>query len=129
VIVTIVLRFVSRGALIGPSRNEVNKRLRPSVRISHWLFAFWALLGLAFNNLPLAPSRSFSSLAAQHLSAHCSAQAEDKVDGIIGAGGAAPILILCCVVLVLILLAFVSYLFTNHAAHVSSEIEGDGFDS
>lgn len=116
VIVALVLRFVSRGALIGLVNEIEVDQTTPTIgrgfRIG--FSRFWSLLGIAFLvNLPLAifTILLLALAALPFVGALLSSGGRQGLDGIIGAGGAASILILCCVILVLILLAFVIYPF------------------
>jgi hypothetical protein len=116
IIVSIVLRFVCRGALIGLVSELESNQTSPAVgrgfRIG--FSRFWSLLGIAFLiNLPLALlTLLLLGLAALPIvGALLSSGGRQGLEGIIAAGGITSVLIFCCVILFLILLQFVIYPF------------------
>ncbi len=116
IIVSIVLRFVCRGALIGLVSELESNQTAPAVRHGFRIgfSKFWSLLGIAFLiNLPLALlTLLLLGLAALPIvGALLGSGGKQGLEGIIAAGGVTSILIFCCVILFLILLHFVIYPF------------------
>ncbi len=111
-LVGIVLRFVSRGALIGLvhelQANQTTPTIGRGFRIG--FSRFWSLLAIAILiNLPLLLfSLLLIGLAALPIvGALLSSAGRQGLEGIIAAAGITSVLIFCCVILFLVLLALV----------------------
>lgn len=108
-ILGLILRFVSRGALIGLVQELEQNQTTPTVRrgFSIGSARFWSLLGIAFLiNLPLALCAILLlAFAAFPFLAALFTRPRFQPDEILAAGGIGSLVLLVCVILFLVLVA------------------------